>query len=179
MWPQDIMYVMTDYKHKWLPNLTFMKVRDASHGKKNLKMPPTPPKKPLIYCTAVRLLTFDLHQNRCALHPGPCCVVAVPRLAAVVPRLLWAELGQEQCLALVGQGVLGAACGLGAIVGVLVHLGRHRVVVEEPGHVGKGPPAEPAVESGCGRFWVGTVEVLDVHCHFTSDWDWRGGGSTD
>lgn len=97
----------------------------------------------------VRLLTCGLHQDGGALYPGPSRVIAVPRPAAVVARLHWAELGQEQRSTLVGRGVLGVSGWLGAIV---VLLGRQRVLVEEPDHVGECPPAEPAAESGGGRF---------------------------
>lgn len=130
-------------------------------------------------CPVVKLLTCVLHQNGSALHPGPGGVVAVTRPAAVVPRLLWAELGQKQRSTQVGRGALGVSSGLWEFVGLLVPLGRQRIVVEEPDHVGERPPAEPAAESGGSQFWVGSVEVLNVHRHLTSHWDWRGGGSTD
>ncbi|TNN45157.1 hypothetical protein EYF80_044653 [Liparis tanakae] len=97
---------------------------------------------------------------------------------AVIPRLLWAKLGQNEGSPTVGQG---AAVPDGGNMGVHVCLRGKAGVVQEPRDVRESASADMAAELGSRQYGVSTVEIFNFHFHIASDWNWRkkgGGGLT-
>ena len=117
----------------------------------------------MIFLPATRTSTSPLSTQ------GPAVLIAVPDPAAVIPRLLWGELSEDECLSTVGEGNLSQV-----ILRLDVHMclrGKDRVV-QEPGDLRKGSSADHTPQHGGGKLGVGSVEIFHLRCHVTSNWDW-------
>lgn len=117
----------------------------------------------------IHIVTCDLNQYGFALHPGPGVIIAVPCTAAVKPRLLWAQTGHKKGSSTVGKGVV-----MQQRLSMRVHVclrGEDRSI-QQPGHMRKSPPADATPQPGTCQFGIGSVQIIHLHYHIASDWDW-------
>lgn len=80
----------------------------------------------------------------------------------VRPRILCAELSEEEDFLLVGQDSLR-----------LNLLGQKNGVVEEPGEEWERPSADVTAQSGSGQRGLSAVQIVHFHSHVRPDRDWR------
>lgn len=115
------------------------------------------------------VVTCDLDQYGFALHPGPGVIIAVPRTAAVKPRLLWAQAGHKKGSAAVGEGVATQE-RLNTSVHVCLR-GEDRSI-QQPGHTRESPPADSTPQSGSSHSGICSIEIIQLHYHIAPHWDW-------
>ena len=111
-------------------------------------------------------ITCDSDQHSYTLEPGPGVIVAIPDPAAVIPRLLWAELSEDEGSSVVGEGKVRPN------LGIRISLRGKNRAVQEPGDVRESSSANLTAQPGGGQFVVGSVQMFHLHFHVTSNWDW-------
>lgn len=114
-------------------------------------------------------LTCYSDPDGCTLHPGTGVVVAVPGPAAVIPRLLWAQLGQKEGSSMVSKGIVRLG---GLNKGNHVGLQRKNTVVQKPGDKRKSSSGDLTRQSGSGKYGISSVKIFNLHAYIASNWNW-------
>lgn len=109
-----------------------------------------------------------MDQLSCTLHPGPRVIVAVPGPAAVIPRLLRAELSEDEGSSSVSEGNVRQD---GLSVGIRMRLRGKDRVIEEPGDVRKSSSADVTAQPCCSQFGISCVQIFHLHFHISSNWN--------
>lgn len=114
-------------------------------------------------------LTCDLDQHGSALHPGCGVIVAVPCPATVIPRLLWANLAEDEGTSAVSEDiVMEVGLNMGVQIGVR---GKGRVI-QDPREERESSHADSTMQSRGGHYGIDSVQIFHFHFRVASDWHW-------